>query len=41
MVLLKVAWMWTKPTGTFFFSFFLKVFFFTAFAGAFAIRLSN
>src|SRR5580658_11221155 len=37
MVLLKEAWMWTSPDGTTFFSFFLKVFFFPAFAGAFAM----
>src|SRR6476619_8658189 len=32
MVLLKDACTWTKPTGTFFFSFFLKLFFFPVFA---------
>src|ERR1700733_6921012 len=35
MVLLNEAWTCTKPTDTTFFSFFLKVFFFVFFAGAF------
>src|SRR5215469_18003769 len=37
MVLLNDACTWTRPTGTDFFSFFLKVFFLPVFAGAFAI----
>src|ERR1700681_972494 len=40
MVLLKEACTWTKPTGTDFFSFFLKVFFFPAFAPDFAADLA-
>src|SRR5882672_7939739 len=35
MVLLKDACTWTTPTGTDFFSFFLKAFFLPPFAGAF------
>src|SRR5450631_1602579 len=37
MVLLKEAWMCTKPVETTFFSFFLNVFFLVLFAGAFAM----
>jgi hypothetical protein len=37
IVLLNDAWMCTVPNGTFFFSFFLKLFFFADFAGALAI----
>jgi hypothetical protein len=37
IVLLNVACTWTRPTGTDFFSFFLKVFFLADFAGALAI----
>src|SRR5579872_3596474 len=39
MVLLNVAWMCTMPEWTTRFSFFLKLFFFAALAGAFAIGL--
>src|SRR5579875_815755 len=39
MVLLNDAWMCTVPNGTFFFSFFLKLFFLVDFAGAFAIQI--
>src|SRR5437764_15201821 len=38
IVLLKVAWMCTTPVWTTRFSFFLKLFFLPAFAGAFAIQ---
>src|SRR5208282_452787 len=37
MALLKVAWMCTMPVWTMRFSFFLKLFFFPVFTGAFAI----
>src|SRR5215471_6486863 len=37
MVLLNEACTWTRPMGTDFFSFFLNVFFFPVFAGAFAM----
>src|SRR4029077_6204449 len=39
IVLLNEAWICTKPLETTFFSFFLKVFFFAVFAGAFAIEI--
>src|ERR1700676_2636079 len=40
MVLLKEACTWTRPTGTDFFSFFLKVFFFPALPPDFAAALA-
>src|SRR5215469_11564817 len=40
MVLLNEACTWTRPMGTDFFSFFLNVFFFPVFAGAFAMSSS-
>src|SRR3989442_3939157 len=41
LVLLKVAWMWTTPTGTMRFSFFLKTFFLPTLVAAFAIGPRN